>query len=302
MNATLQRWRQHLYRIIFHTDTPAGKAFDVVLLILILLGVLIVMLESVEDIYARYHDWLLTADWIVTVLFTLEYGLRLWVSERPRRYARSFLGVVDLLSFLPFYLGFFVPGMQYTRVVRMLRLLRVFRILKLARFMGEARVLQRALRASQYKIIVFLTVLISIVVIAGALMYIIEGPENGFTSIPRGVYWAVVTLTTVGYGDITPHTILGQALATVIIIMGYGIIAVPTGIVSSEIQAANKNASDVPEHCQRCQPRDHAPDAQFCKFCGIRLVMPAHVAGPDRPGGYPQPEAPVAQTKSDAAG
>ena len=233
-------WRQRLHVIIFGADTPAGKAFDVVLLVLIVLSIMIVLMESVASVAARYGTILRTAEWIVTGLFTVEYALRLLSAGRPLRYARSFFGIIDLLSIVPTYLSVLIAGSQYLLVIRGLRLLRVFRVMKLSRYLGEAEVLQTALRQSLAKITVFIGTVVTVVLIIGAAMYLIEGPENGFGSIPISIYWAVVTLTTVGYGDIAPQTTLGQAVATLVMILGYGIIAVPTGIVSVELSKAER--------------------------------------------------------------
>ena len=230
--------KEKLYTIIFESDTPAGKAFDVALLIAILLSVLVVTLESVSWIRAGYSKWIKDAEWAFTVLFTIEYGLRIYCAPRRIHYVRSFYGIIDLISIIPTYLSLFIAGTQYALVIRSLRLLRVFRVLKLTHFLGEAEVLRKAMNQSAAKIIVFIGVVLTMVFIVGALMYLIEGPENGFTSIPTSVYWAVVTLTTVGYGDIAPQTVAGQTLATIVMIMGYGIIAVPTGIVSVEMSRA----------------------------------------------------------------
>lgn len=231
--------KEKLYHIIFESDTPSGKAFDVALLIAILLSILTVTLESVSWIVADYGKVIKAAEWFFTVIFTVEYVLRIYCAPHRLRYVRSFYGIIDFVSILPTYLSLFVAGTQYAMIVRSLRLLRVFRVLKLTHFLGEAEVLRKALKQSAAKIIVFIGVVITLVFIVGSLMYLIEGPENGFTSIPTSVYWAVVTLTTVGYGDIAPQTVAGQTLATVVMILGYGIIAVPTGIVSVELSRAD---------------------------------------------------------------
>jgi voltage-gated potassium channel len=228
-----------MYHIIFESDTPAGKAFDVALLVFIVLSVLVVTLESVAWIRADYSALIKTAEWAFTILFTIEYALRIYCAPRRLHYVRSFYGIIDLISIIPTYLSLVIAGTQYALVIRSLRLLRVFRVLKLTHFLGEAEVLRKAMNQSAAKIIVFIGVVVTMVFIVGALMYLIEGPENGFTSIPTSVYWAVVTLTTVGYGDIAPQTVVGQTLATVVMIMGYGIIAVPTGIVSVEMSRAD---------------------------------------------------------------
>ena len=263
-------WRGRLHEIIFEAETPAGRAFDVALIGLILLSVLAVMLESVGGVRRRYGPALYAVEWTFTLLFTLEYALRLLSVRRPLRYAASFYGVVDLLAIVPTYLSLLVPGGHYLLVVRILRLLRVFRVLKLAAHLSEADVLMRALRASRRKISVFLLTVLTLVVIIGTLLYVIEGEENGFTSIPVSIYWAIVTLTTVGYGDISPKTPAGQTLAAVVMIIGYGIIAVPTGIVTVEIaQAARKVVST--QACPECGSEGHDADAVYCKYCAARL-------------------------------
>ncbi len=263
--------RAWLHEIIFESDTPAGKAFDVALLWTILLSVLAVMLESVAPIRARYGATVRIAEWAFTVLFSLEYVLRLVAVRRPLLYARSFYGLVDLLALLPSYVSLLVPGAQSLLVVRVLRLLRVFRVLKLVNFLGEAEVLLTALRASRPKITVFLGAVLSTVVIMGSVMYMVEGEANGFDSIPRGMYWAIVTMTTVGFGDITPKTVPGQFIASVLMIMGYGVLAVPTGIVSVELAAASRRGGINPEACPGCGSEGHDVDAVFCKLCGTRL-------------------------------
>ena len=235
MNPQLRDWRQRLYIIIFESDTPAGRAFDLALIFFILLSVVLVMLDSIPGIHSDIGVWLLAGEWLITILFTLEYLLRLLVARQPGRYAGSFYGVVDLLSILPTYLGIFFPGMHFLTTVRILRILRIFRILKLVPFLGEGNNLWLALKRSRHKIIVFLTTVLTVVIIVGSLMYLIEGAESGFTSIPQSIYWAIVTMTTVGYGDIAPTTPLGQIVASLLMIVGYGIIAVPTGIVTSEM-------------------------------------------------------------------
>lgn len=262
-------WRNTLYTIIFEADTPAGKFFDEVLILSILLSIIIVMLDSVSSIAAIYGDLFYTLEWIFTILFTLEYLLRLICVGRPTRYATSFFGIIDLLAIIPTYLSLLLPGSQYLVVIRSLRLLRVFRVLKLAQYMGEADILIRALRASQRKITLFLFTVLTLVIILGSLMYVIEGAESGFTSIPRSIYWAIITLTTVGYGDIVPETNLGQALASLVMITGYSIIAVPTGIITSELTYASKYSKG--RVCQNCSFEGHDIDAKFCKHCGARL-------------------------------
>ena len=263
--------RQRVFRVIFGTRTPAGKRFDVLLLWAIVISVALVMLESVEDIRLRYGRALYIAELVFTTLFTLEYALRLWSIERPMRYARSFFGIVDLLSILPTYIGLIFGGMHSLMVIRSLRLLRICRFVKLVRFVSEAGSLARALQASRRKITVFLLGVLATTVVFGTLMYMVETPEAGFTSIPRSIYWAVVTLTTVGYGDIAPQTVLGQALASFIMILGYGIIAVPTGIVSAEMVRTN---NDPGMECMSCHATGHLEDAKYCRKCGAAMPIP----------------------------
>jgi voltage-gated potassium channel len=263
-------WRGGLHEVIFEAETPAGRAFDVALIGLIILSVLAVMLESIGAVRERYGAELYAAEWAFTLIFTVEYVLRLFSVRRPLRYAASFFGFVDLLAIVPTYLSLLVPGSHYLLVVRILRLLRVFRVLKLAEYLTEADVLTRALRASRRKISVFLLTVLTLVVVIGALLYVIEGEENGFTSIPASIYWAVVTLTTVGYGDISPKTPLGQTVAALVMIIGYGIIAVPTGIVTVEIaQAARRVVST--QACPECGAEGHDADAVYCKYCAAKL-------------------------------
>src|SRR4028119_2026357 len=230
--------RARLHEIIFEADTRAGRFFDFALIWLILLSVVTVILESVRHVREQYGELLYVLEWLFTILFTIEYVLRLLSVRRPLRYATSFFGVVDLLAIIPTYLSIFVPGSHYLLIIRVLRLLRIFRLLKLAEYITEAATLRRALRASQRKISVFLSVVVLLVIIIGAVMYVIEGEEHGFTSIPVSIYWAIVTLTTVGYGDLSPRTPFGQLLASIVMVIGYGIIAVPTGIVSVELAQA----------------------------------------------------------------
>ena len=258
-------WKRRLYCIIFESKTAGGKAFDVSLLIAIGLSVTVVMLESVKSIQSQYAVLLRTLEWIFTGLFTLEYIARLLCVRRAWQYAWSFYGVVDLLAILPSYINLFTTA-NYVMVIRVLRLLRVFRVLKLAHFLEESDTLVTALRASRRKIMVFIFTVLAVVIVMGTLMYLIEGEANGFTSIPHSVYWAIVTLTTVGYGDITPRTPLGQFLASLIMIMGYGIIAVPTGIFSMELRQAVK-ARDA-RVCANCETVESDRAARFCRRCG----------------------------------
>ena len=261
--------RARAAEVIFGHDTRAGKAFDVALILAILASVCVVMLETVPSVHADLGPVLRAAEWFFTILFTLEYAARLWCAPRPGRYARSFFGVVDLVSILPTYLSLLLPGAQALLVVRSLRLLRVFRVLKLGEYTSEASSLRHALARSRQKITVFLAVVLTLVLVLGSLMYLVEGPANGFTSIPRSVYWAIVTLTTVGYGDITPHTVAGQVLASVVMILGYGIIAVPTGIVTVEL--GRGSGASPARGCRRCGLAGHEVDARYCRRCGEAL-------------------------------
>ncbi|MDX5346074.1 MAG: ion transporter [Hymenobacteraceae bacterium] len=265
------RLKQWLYITIFHADTPAGKLFDVVLLVLILLSITVISLETIATVQAQYKQELRVLEWVFTILFTIEYLLRLYSARNRRRYIFSFFGLVDLISIIPTYLSLFFAGSQYLLVIRSLRLLRTARILKLTHFIKEGELLGTALRASVNKILVFLGVVLTLVVIIGSLMFLIEGRENGFTSIPTSIYWTIVTLTTVGYGDISPQTPLGQALASLVMIMGYGIIAVPTGIVTVELSnVGRKEISTIP--CPNCNKRSHEAGAHFCSNCGYQLL------------------------------
>lgn len=265
-------WRHKLHEIIYGTHTPAGKTFDIVLLIVILYSVVIVMLESVPRIDQDYHNFLDISEWFVTILFTIEYIVRIICIRRPRKYIFSFFGIIDLLSTIPKYLSFFVVGSQYITAFRALRLLRVFRILKLVRYVGESNNLLRALKASRAKIFIFVFFVLIISVLLGTIMYLVEGPENGFNSIPHSVYWTIVTLTTVGYGDISPQTGLGQFIATFVMIIGYGIIAVPTGIVTVEYsKQRRKKGTGALLACENCLATGHAEEANHCYNCGSKL-------------------------------
>jgi len=263
--------RDKLYDIIFHSDTKAGKNFDVILLVSIILSVIIVMLDSVGELHERYTQIFIYAEWIFTILFTIEYFTRIIISRKPLDYITSFYGIIDLLSIMPTYMSLIITGSHYLLVIRILRMLRIFRILKLSRYLRASQVLQISLRQSKYKIIVFLEVVIATVVIMGSFMYLIEGPEHGFNSIPRSIYWAIVTLTTVGFGDITPQTILGQFFASMIMILGYSIIAVPTGIISAELMRADRPGRRTESRCMACDHKQHDEDAVYCKYCGKEL-------------------------------
>ncbi|QNF35445.1 ion transporter [Adhaeribacter swui] len=265
--------RQKLYTIVFEAETKAGRTFDIILLFLILFSVFIICLETVPSINHHFRSYFKILEWVFTILFSLEYLLRIYSSPRPFRYLFSFFGIVDFLAILPTYLSLILGGYQYLLVIRILRLLRAARIFKLTRFINEGQVLTRALRASLPKISVFLGVVLMVVVIVGSIMYIVEGSKNGFTSIPKSIYWAIVTLTTVGYGDIAPATTFGQILASFLMIMGYGIIAVPTGIVSVELANSEKQTFNT-RICPHCHKEGHAKDANFCSNCGNNLTSP----------------------------
>jgi voltage-gated potassium channel len=274
MSATKPRpgWRSTIHTVIYGTHTPAGKLFDIVLLITILYSIVIVMLESVKSYDNQYHTFFNVSEWIVTILFTIEYILRIICVQQPKKYIFSFYGIVDLLSTIPKYLSFFILDTQFLAVFRALRLLRVFRILKLIRFVGEANNLTRALKQSRSKIFIFIFFVLIISVILGTIMYLIEGPDNGFKSIPQSIYWCIVTLTTVGFGDITPQTPLGQMLATLIMIIGYGIIAVPTGIISAEYASSRSDTKpNNQEACKNCGSDIINSDAVYCRKCGSKL-------------------------------
>lgn len=265
--------RNRLHEIIFEADTAAGKAFDVALMWLIVLSVLTVIAESVPEWNSAYHTEFIRLEWGFTALFTLEYVLRLLVVKKPWHYARSFFGLVDLLAILPTFIGLIVPGSSSLRIIRILRVLRVFRVLKLVGFIAEAKQLQNALRASRRRIIVFLSAVLALVTILGTLMYLVEDEQAGFSSIPRSIYWAIVTVTTVGYGDIAPQTVAGQVIASMMMILGYAIIAVPSGLVGvqmmrSNMRSSEKSTSTSTQACPSCGKDGHDSDAQHCKYCG----------------------------------
>jgi voltage-gated potassium channel len=262
-------WRRKLYIVIFESDTRKGLLFDQILLVAILASVTVVMLDSVVSVSSRHHSALAALEWIFTALFTIEYVARLMCVERPWRYARSFYGVVDLASVLPTYLAVFLPELHALIDVRVLRMLRVFRILKLTQYLSEYQLLATALRNSRRKIAVFLSAVLMIVVTLGTVMYVVEGPSNGFTSIPVSVYWAITTMTTVGFGDIIPHTDFGRLIASIMMLMGWGVLAVPTGIVTAEM--TSQRLRDGGRQCRTCGVRDHAADARFCRVCGAQL-------------------------------
>ena len=262
--------RKRIHDIIFEADTPEGKAFDILLFFAIILSVVIVLLDSVLSLHIKYGGWFNAIEWGLTILFTLEYCLRIYTVKHPVKYMFSFYGIIDFLAIVPTYLSLFLVGSHYLVVVRILRLLRVFRVLKLMRFVGAANTLKTAFNSSRAKIIVFLEVIITIVVIIGSVMYLIEGPENGFDNIPVSIYWAIVTITTVGYGDIAPQTVGGQMLASLLMIVGYAIIAVPTGIITTEMVLKSKKRTNT-QACQNCNFSEHDDDALYCKKCGEKL-------------------------------
>jgi voltage-gated potassium channel len=271
LKKSYSKWRSTLHEVIFEADTPAGKWFDLMLILSILISVITVMLDSVNAVSVAYDSLLYSIEWFFTLLFTVEYILRLLCVGRPIKYAASFFGIVDLLAILPTYLSILFPASKYLLAIRILRILRIFRVLKLVQYLGEANLLMRALRDSRRKITVFLFTVFTSVIISGSLMYVIEGEENGFTSIPRSIYWSIVTMTTVGYGDISPKTEIGQMLAAIIMILGYGIIAVPTGIVTVGISRAMGHKIVTTQVCPECSAEGHDSDAKYCKYCGAKL-------------------------------
>ena len=272
--------RQRLYTVIFEADTRAGRLFDEVLIGAILLSLLVVVLDSVESISASHKTLFSAAEWLFTLLFTAEYLARLWCAPKPWAYARSFYGVVDVLAILPTYLALFFPELHALIDVRVLRLIRVFRVFKLTHYMAEFSNLGRALRSSARKILVFLSVVLMVVMVMGTLMYVVEGPANGYTSIPVGVYWAITTITTVGFGDITPKTDLGRALASLMMLMGWGVLAVPTGIVTAEMVGATRPTTPVTTRtCNQCMAKGLGTEDHFCRHCGSALTPYQHDPG-----------------------
>lgn len=272
METTTQKdWRFRLHEVIYESNTPAGKAFDLSLLVAIFTSIIVVMLDSVESLHQRYGREFLIAEWVFSVLFTIEYILRLISIRKPWRYVFSFLGIIDLIALIPSYLGIFFAGAQSLLVFRALRLLRVFRIFKLGHFLTEIEFLKQALRGSLRKISIFLLTVLTITVILGSIMYLVEKRENGFSSIPESIYWAIVTITTVGYGDISPITPLGKFVASIVMLTGYAIIAVPTGIITHDIAMAARKKKELPESCPNCSLEGHDSDALFCKHCGYSL-------------------------------
>lgn len=262
--------REQLYDIIFGTESPAGKLFDVILIYTILLSVVILMLDSVAGVKRQFESYLTFFEWFFTIIFTLEYGVRIYCSPSRWQYVRSFYGIIDLLSTLPSYLGLFIPGANYLLIFRLLRVLRIFRVLKLVRYLSEANSLVRTMYQIRRKVIVFFFVVLNIAVIFGSMMYIVEGPENGFSSIPRSIYWTIVTITTVGYGDITPHTVLGQIIASLAMLTGYSIIAVPTGIFTAELAHEMSRERNM-IFCPNCGKQGHDKVAKHCDRCGSKV-------------------------------
>lgn len=263
--------KQKIYIIIYGSNTFAGKLFDLILLGVILLSVLLVMLESVEELDQKHHQFLIVSEWIITIVFTIEYVLRILSNKKPLKYIFSFYGIVDLISLLPMYLSFFIPGSKMLSVIRALRLLRLFGILNLVHFTGQESQLKLAIKASRTKIIVFVYFILIVSILLGSIMYVVEGKESGFTSIPTSIYWCIVTLTTVGYGDIAPITTFGQIIASLIMIMGYGIIAVPTGIVTAEFANMKRQNNNSQLKCRSCTTLIYNNDARFCHHCGEKL-------------------------------
>lgn len=262
--------RKKIHDIIFEADTPIGKTFDITLFVAIIVSVLIVILDSVESLNKSAGEWFYLIEWLLTILFTIEYILRIFAVKQPLKYIFSFYGIIDFLSVIPTYISLFFVGSHYFIIIRIIRLLRIFRVLKLVRYVGAADSLAVAIKNSRGKIVVFFEVVLTIVVIIGSIMYLIEGPENGFTNIPVSIYWSIVTLTTVGYGDIAPQTIPGQALASLLMLTGYAIIAVPTGIITAEIRKTDKEKKNT-QACDNCNFNKHDDDALFCKICGEKL-------------------------------
>ncbi|WP_158264537.1 ion transporter [Photobacterium rosenbergii] len=270
---TLTR-KQRLYQIIFGTQTKAGRNFDIALIVAILCSELILILSTIRSVDFKYSEALTVLEWVFTILFTIEYALRLYCSPKPWAYARSFYGVIDLIAVLPSYLAFLFPGSNYLLIIRLIRVMRIFRILKLARFLKDSNILLRSLLMAQRKILVFFSTVAILVTVLGSLLYIIEGPDNGFTSIPTSIYWAIVTITTVGYGDIVPQTDMGKAIASFTMLLGYSILAVPTGIITAELSLEMKTQREL-IRCTNCSASGHESDANFCKKCGTQL--PEHL-------------------------
>lgn len=267
----LRNWQLRLHEVIYESETKAGKTFDIILLVCILSSIIVVMLDSVQVLKAKYGHIFFALEWFFTIVFTIEYVLRLICIKRPHKYVFSVLGVIDLLAIIPSYLSIIFAGAQSLLVLRALRLLRIFRIFRLVHFLSEMQFLSHAIKNSLRKISIFILVVLTSVVILGSIIYLVEGQQNGFTSIPQSVYWAIVTITTVGYGDIAPVTPLGQIIASFIMLLGYGIIAVPTGIITTEMAIAARSKKQGNQACPSCGREGHDEDAKFCKFCGHGL-------------------------------
>ncbi|KAB0466365.1 ion transporter [Vibrio chagasii] len=265
--------KHHLYVIIFGTHTPAGRAFDISLIIAILASLLVLILESIPNVMTEWSQELRYIEYTFTALFTIEYLLRLYCSPKPKSYATSFYGIVDLLAILPTYLAIFFPGASFMGVVRLLRVMRIFRILKLVRYLQDSNILLRSLLMARRKVLIFFSTVGILVVIFGALIFVIEGPENGFTSIPHSIYWAIVTITTVGYGDMVPQTAIGKAIASLTMLLGYSILAVPTGIITAELSSEMNSHKELVK-CPNCNRSGHDPDAIYCKHCASELADP----------------------------
>ncbi len=281
MRSRVEELRHSLYTIIYQANTPAGKGFDILLILCILASVLVMVLDSVASLNQRHGEFFLLAEWFFTGLFTVEYVLRIFCIHKPSKYIFSFYGIIDLLAIVPFYLSLFISGTHYLQVVRILRVLRVFRVLKLVRFINQSNLLLNALLASRLKISIFLFTVTTLLVVFGSAMYLIEGPKNGFSNIPESIYWAVVTLTTVGFGDITPKTDLGRGVASLVMIVGYAIIAVPTGIFTAELsREMRKDSGGLDKRtCPRCRTHGHQTDANYCRICATELPPPASPEG-----------------------
>ncbi|MDZ7615154.1 MAG: ion transporter [Flavobacteriaceae bacterium] len=267
----MQHWRKRIHEIIYESDTREGRLFDIILIGVITMSIMLVMLESVKSLDAKYHAFFYYSEWVITVLFTLEYVLRILTVNKPAKYIFSFYGIIDLLSTLPMYISIFFGGAHALLLLRAVRLLRIFTILKLGSFVGASQKLRQAIYGSRFKIMVFLSTVIILCIIIGTIMYVIEGEASGFTSIPVSMYWAIVTLTTVGYGDIAPQTPLGQFLASLVMVMGYGIIAIPTGIVTSEFTKQDKDLQLNTQSCPNCAADKHRNNAEYCYSCGSHL-------------------------------
>lgn len=268
------RLKDTLYEVIFGTQTKAGQYFDIALIVTIICSELVLILSTVGSINTRYEEALFILEWVFTLLFTIEYGVRLYCSPKPWAYAKSFYGIVDLIAVLPSYLAFLFPGSHYLLIVRLIRVMRIFRILKLARFLKDSNILLRSLLMAQRKIFVFFSTVAILVTVLGSLMFVVEGPNNGFTSIPISIYWAIVTITTVGYGDIVPQTEIGKALAAFTMLLGYSILAVPTGIITAELSQELRTQRDL-IRCTNCSVSGHETDARYCRKCGTEL--PEHL-------------------------